>query len=154
MPKIESEKIDCVRRKCSGRLGAKSNRCACTQKSSNSLIRFRCSNSFFLLETGIAGRKRLSSPNDAQSWEKTAKMAVFWHRWQAWKVVRSIAAVRHRPRTPRNSRSSFAFFESFLCDFNKKQRAEVIFRLSRSVSCKIGKMAPGSNDLPTLPLNA
>ena len=30
-----------------------------TQKSSNSLIRFRCSNSCFLLETGIAGHERL-----------------------------------------------------------------------------------------------
>ena len=38
---------------------AKSNRYARTQKSSNSLIRFRCSNSCFLLETGIAGHERL-----------------------------------------------------------------------------------------------
>ena len=38
--------------------------------------------------------------------------------------------------TPRNWRYSFAFFESFLWHFNKKQRAEVIFRLSRPVSCK------------------
>ena len=42
-----------------GASGAKSNRCARTQKSSNSLIRFRCSNSCFLLETGIAGHQRL-----------------------------------------------------------------------------------------------
>ena len=41
------------------RLGAKSNRYARTQKSSNSLIRFRCSNSCFLLETDIAGHERL-----------------------------------------------------------------------------------------------
>ena len=71
-----------------------------------------------------------------QSREKTAKTAFFRHRWQAWKVVRSIGAVRQRPRTPRNWRCSFAFFESFLWQFNKKQRAEVIFRLSRPVSCK------------------
>ena len=71
-----------------------------------------------------------------QSREKTAKTAVFRHRWQAWKVVRSIAAVRQRPRTPRNRRCSFAFFETFLWHFNKKQRAEVIFRLSRPVWCK------------------
>ena len=63
-------------------------------------------------------------------------MAVFRHRWQAWKIVRSIAAVRQRPRTPRNWRCSFAFFEYFLWHFNKKRRAEVIFRLSRPVSCK------------------
>ena len=71
-----------------------------------------------------------------QSRETTAKTAVFRHRWQAWKVVRSIAAVGQRPRTPRNRRCSFAFFEAFLWHFNKKQRAEVIFRLSRPVSCK------------------
>ena len=41
-----------------GASGAKSNRYARTQKSSNSLIRFRCSNSCFLLETGIAGHER------------------------------------------------------------------------------------------------
>ena len=68
--------------------------------------------------------------------KKTARTAVFLHRWQAWKVVRSIAAVRQRPRAPRIRRCSFAFFESFLWYFNKKQSAEVIFRLSRPVSCK------------------
>ena len=51
-------------------------------------------------------------------------------------MKRSIGAVRQRPKTPRNWRCSFAFFESFLRHFNKKQRAEVIFRLSRPVSCK------------------
>ena len=81
-------------------------------------------------------RKAFTRQMTPQSREKTAKTAVFRHRWQAWKVVRSIAAVRQRPRTPRNWRCSFAFFEIFLWHFNKKQRAEVIFRLSRPVSCK------------------
>ena len=47
-----------------------------------------------------------------------------------------IAAVRQSPRMPWNWWCSFAFFESFLWHFIKKQRAEVIFRLSRPVSCK------------------
>ena len=81
-------------------------------------------------------RKAFPRQMAPQSREKTAKTAVFRHRWQAWKVVRSIAAVRQRPRTPWNWRCSFAFFESFLWHFNKKQRAKVIFRLSRPVSCK------------------
>ena len=81
-------------------------------------------------------RKAFPRQMTPQSREKTAKTAVFRHRWRAWKVVRSIAAVRQRPRTPRNWRCSFAFFETFLWHFNKKQRAEVIFRLSRPVSCK------------------
>ena len=68
--------------------------------------------------------------------KKNGETAVFRHRWHAWKVVRSIAAVRQRPKTPPNWRCSFAFFESFLWHFNKKQRAEMIFRLSMLVSCK------------------
>ena len=71
-----------------------------------------------------------------QSREKAAKTAVFRHRWQARKVVQPITAVRLRPRTPRNWRCSFTFFKSFLWHFNEKQCAEVIFRLSRPVSCK------------------
>ena len=78
-----------------------------------SLIRFRCSNSCFLLETGIAGHERLSLAKwHPEAEKKLRKRAVFRHRWQAWKVVRSIAAVRQRPMTPRNWRYSFAFFES------------------------------------------
>ena len=94
-----------------GASGAKSNRYARTQKSSNSLIRFRCSNSFFLLETGIAGHEKLFLAKwHRKAEKKTAKTAVFRHRWQVWKVARSIAAVRQRPRTPWNWRCSFAFF--------------------------------------------
>ena len=56
----ESEKIDCLRRPCSWPVPrCKSNRYARTQKSSNSLILFRCSNSCFLLETDNAGHQRL-----------------------------------------------------------------------------------------------
>ena len=101
-----------------------------------SLIRFRCSNSCFLLETGIAGHERLPSQNDTPKPRKNCENGRFSTPWQAWKVVRWIAAVRQRSMTPRNWRYSFAFFESFLWHFNKKQRAEVIFRLSRPVSCK------------------
>ena len=127
-----------------GASGAKSKRYARTQKSSNSLIRFRCSNSFFLLETGVTGHEKLFLAKwHPKAEKKTAKTAVFRHRWQAWKVVRSIAAVRQRPRTPWNWRCSFAFFESFLWHFNKKQHAEVIFRLSRPVSCKNQENRPG-----------
>ena len=91
----------------------KSNRYAHSQKSSKSLIRFRCSNSCFLLATGIAGHERLFLAKlHPKAEKKTAKTAVFRHRWQAWKVVRSIAAELQRPRTPRNCWCSFAFFES------------------------------------------
>ena len=120
-----------------GAPGQKSNRYARTQKSSNSLIRFRCSNSCFLLETGIAGHESFEARQmTPQSREKTAKTAVFRHRWRTWKVVRSIAAVRQRPRTPWNWLCSFAFFRVFPLTFHWKYRAEMIFRLSRHVSCK------------------
>ena len=138
------------------RLGAKLNRYARTQKSSNSLIRFHCSNSCFLLETGIAGHERplyyiITRQMTPQIREETAKTAVFRQRWQAWKVVRSIAAVRQRRRTPRNWRCSFAFFESLLWYFNKKQHAEVILRLSRPVLCKNQENGPGKQwSLPAL----
>ena len=55
-----NREIDCLHRPCSRPAPrAKSNRYARTQKSVNSLIRFHCSNSCFLLETGIAGHERL-----------------------------------------------------------------------------------------------
>ena len=88
-----------------------------------------------------------------QSRGKTAKTAVFRHRWQAWQVVRSIAAVRQRPRTPRNWRCSFAFFESFPWHFNEKQGGEVIFRLSRPVSCKNQENGAGKQWSVHAPLN-
>ena len=83
-----------------------------------------------------SSRKAFTRPMAPQSREKTGKTAVFRHRWQAWKLVRSVVAVRQRPRTRRNWRCSFAFFETFLGHFDKKQCAEVIFWLSRLVSCK------------------
>ena len=89
-----------------------------------------------------------------QSREKTAKTVAFRPRWQAWKVVRSIAAVRQRPRTPRNWWCSFAYFESFLWHFNKKQRAEVIFRLPRPVSCKNQENGSGKRWSLHTPLKA
>ena len=138
MPKIESEKIDCLCRPCSR--PAPRGKIESVRTHSEVVEQF---DSFSLLKLLLLVRKwhcwsqkafpRQMTP---QSRGKTAKTAVFRHRWQAWKVVPSIAAVRQRPRTPRNRRCSFAFFETFLWHFNKKQRAEVIFRLSRPVSCK------------------
>ena len=86
--------------------------------------------------------------------KKNCEGGRFWHRWLAWKVVRSIAAVRQRPRTPRNWQCSFAFFESFLWHFNEKQRAEVIFRLSRPVSCKNQEKGAGKQWSLRAPLHA
>ena len=154
MPKIESEKIDCLHRPCSRpapQAKIKSVRThseVIEQFDSFSLLKLL----FLVRNWHCWSRKAFTRQMTPQIREETAKTAVFRQRWQAWKVVRSIAAVRQRPRTPRNWRCSFAFFESFLWHFNKKQHAEVIFRLSRPVCVKIRKMAQGSNDLSTLPL--
>ena len=138
MPKIESEKIDCLYRPCSrlaprGKIeSVRTHSEVIEQFDSFSMLKLL----FLVRNWHCWSRKAFPRHMTPQSREKTAKTAVFRHRWQAWKVVRSIAAVRQRPRTPRNWRCSFAFFETFLWHFNKKQRAEVIFRLSRPVSCK------------------
>ena len=138
MPKIESEKIDCLYRPCSrpaprGKIeSVRTHSEVIEQFDSFSMLQLL----FLVRNEHCWSRKAFPRQMTPQSREKTAKTAVFQHRWQAWKVVRSIAAVRQRPRTPRNWRCSFAFLETFLWHFNKKQRAEVIFRLSRPVSCK------------------
>ena len=138
MPKIESEKIDCLYRPCSrpaprGKIeSVRTHSEVIEQFDSFSLLKLL----FLVRNWHCWSRKAFPRRMTPQSREKTAKTAVFRQRRQAWKVVRSIAAVRQRPRTPRNWRCSFAFFEIFLWHFNKKQRAEVILRLSRPVSCK------------------
>ena len=144
MPKIEREKIDCFHQPCSK--PAPRGKVELVRTHSEVIEQF---DSFSPLKLLFLVRnwhcwlqKAFTCPMTPAVTPKprleTAKTAVFRHRWQAWKVVRSIAAVRQRPRTPRNWRCSFPipFYEAFLWHFNKKQRAEVIFRLSRPVSCK------------------
>ena len=155
MPKIESEKIDCLHRLCSrpaprGKIeSVRTHSEVIEQFDSFSLLKLL----FLVRNWHCCSRKAFPRQMIPRSWDKTAKTAFFWHRWQTWKVVRSIGAVRQRPRTPRNMRCSFAFFESFLWHFNKKQRAEVIFRLSRPVSCKNQENGAGKQWSLHAPLN-
>ena len=155
MPKIESEKIDCLHRPCSrpapwGKIeSVRTHSEVIEQFDSFSLPKLL----FLVRNWHCCSRKAFPRQMTPRSREKTAKTAFFRHRWQAWKVVRSIGAVRQRPRTPRNWRCSFAFFESFLWHFNKKQRAEVIFRLSRPVSCKNQENGSGKQWSLHAPLN-
>ena len=139
MSKIESEKIDCLHRPCSrpaprgkieiGTHALRSHR--------RSLIRFRCSNSCFLLETGIAGHERLSLAKWHPEAEKKLRKRPFFDTADRHEKLygrsRLYASAQWRLET---GGFLFAFFESFLWHFNKKQRAEVIIRLSRPVSCK------------------
>ena len=154
MPKIESEKIDCLHRPCSRPAPRGKIELVCTQ--SEVIEQF---DSFSLLKLLFPvrnwhcwSRKAFSCQMTPQSWEKTAKTAVFRHRWQAWKGVWSIAAVHQRPRSPWDWQCSFAF-SSLSFDISIKNSAQRwssdfqgLFRV------KIRKMAQGSNDLSTLPL--
>ena len=155
MPKIESEKIDCLHWPCSrpaprGKIkSVRTHSEVIEQFDSFSLLKLL----FLVKNWHCSSRKAFTRQMTPQIREETAKTAVFRQRWQAWKVVRSIAAVRRRPRTPRNWRCSFAFFESFLWHFNKKQHAEVIFRLSRPVLCKNQENGSGKQWSLHAPLN-
>ena len=155
MPKIESKKIDCLHRPCSrpaprGKIeSVRTHSEVIEEFDSISLLKLL----FLVRNWHCWSRKALTRQMTPQIREETAKTAVFRQRWQAWKVVRSIAAVRQRPRTPRNWRCSFAFFESFLWHFNKKQHAEVIFRLSRPVLCKNQENGSGKQWSLHAPLN-
>ena len=145
MPKNESEKIDCLHRPCSrpaprGKIeSVRTHSKVIEQFDSFSLLKLL----FLVRNLHCWSRKAFPCQMTPQSREKTCETADFRHRWHAWKAVRSIRAVRRRPRTPRNWRCSFAFFESFLWHFNKKQRAEVVFILSRPVSSKKQKNGSG-----------
>ena len=142
---IESEKIDCLHRPCSrpapgGKIeSVRTHSEVIKQFDSFSLLKLL----FLVRDWHCWSRRAFPRQMTPQSWEKTVKTTVFRNRSQAWKVVRSIAAARQRPRTPRNWRCSFAFFESFFWHFNKKQRAVVIFRLSRPVTCKTEENGSG-----------
>ena len=139
------------------RLGAKSNRYARTQKSSNSLIRFRCSNSSFLLETGITGHKRLF----LGKWHPKPRKKL-----QLWKQHFFDTADRHEKLYGRSrlyasaqgrheTGGALLLFSSLSFDIsikNSVQRWSSDFQGLFRV--KIRKMAQGSNDLSTLPLNA
>ena len=157
MPKIESEKIarstfyfDRARGR---RRGGKSNRYACTQKSSNSLIRFRCSNSCFLLETDIAGHERLF----LAKWHLKAKKKLRKRRFfdtadsheklYGWSRLYASAQGRHEPGGVVSLFSRLSFDISIK---NSVQRWSSDFQGLFRV--KIRKMAQGSDDLSTLPL--
>ena len=157
MPNIESEKINCLHRPNSrpaprGKIESVRTR---TQKSSNSLIRFRCSNSCFLLETCIAGQEKPFLAKWHPKPRKNAKRRFFDTADMHEKLYgrsRLYASAQGRHETG-GTRCSFAFFESFLWHFNKKQRAEVIFRLSKPVWSKKQENGSGKQRSLHAPLN-
>ena len=119
------------------RLGKKSNRYARTQKSSNSLIRFRCPNSCFLLETGIAVHERLFLAKWHPEAEKKLPKRRFFDTADRHEKLYGRSGLYATPKDATKLAVFFRFFSSLSFEISiKKQRAEVIFRLSRPVSCK------------------
>ena len=145
MPKIESEKIDCLHRP---------NRYARTQKSSNSLILFRCSNSCFLLETNIAGHQRLFLAKWHPKAEEKLRRQPFFdiadRHDKLYGRSRLYASAQGRHKTG----GVLSLFSSLSFDISMKNSVE---RWSSDIQglfrVKIRKMALGSNDLSTLPLS-
>ena len=143
MPKVESEKIDCLHRPCSRPSPRGNNEPVRTQPEViEQLNSFSLLKLLFLVWNWHCCRERLFLAKwHPKPRKKTAKAAVFRQRWQAWKVVRSIAALGQRPRMPRNCRCSFAFFESFLWHFNKNNVQRWSSDFQGLFRVKIRKMA-------------
>ena len=124
-----------------------------TQKSSNSLILFRCSNFCFLLETNIAGHQRLSSPNDTPKAEEKLRRRPFFdiadRHDKLYGRSRLYASAQGRHETS----GVLSLFSSLSFDISMKNSVQ---RWSSDIQglfrVKIRKMALGSNDLSTLPL--
>ena len=156
MPKIESEKIDCLHRPWSrpapqGKIkSVRTHSEVIEQFDSFSLLKLL----FLVRNWHCWSRKAFTRQMTPQIREETGKTTVFRQRWQAWKVVRSIAAVRQRPRTPTKLAVFFRFFSSLSFDISIKNSMQRWSSDFQGLFCvKIRKMAQGSNDLSTLPLS-
>ena len=119
-----------------------------------SLIRFRSSNSCFLLETGIAGHERLSLAKwhpkaEKKQWKRPFFDTADRHEklYGRWRLYAS-AQWRHETGGILSLFSSLSFDISIK---NSAQRWSSDFQGLFRV--KIRKMAQGSNDLSTLPLS-
>ena len=138
------------------RLGAKSNRYARTQKSSNSLIRFRCSNSCFLLETDIAGHERLFLAKWHPKAEKKLRKRRFFDTADRHEKLYGRSRLYASAQGRHETGGVLSLFSRLVLSFDISIKNSVerwasdfqgLFRV------KIRKMAQGSDDLSTLPLN-
>ena len=153
MPNIESEKIDCLYPPCSRPAPRGKIESVRTQKSSNSLIRFRCSNSCFLLESDIAGHERLF----LTKWHPKAEKKLWKRRFfdtadrhdKLYGRSRLYASAQGRHETG-GVLSLYSRLSFDISIKNSLQRWSSDFQGLFRV--KIRKMAQGSDDLSTLPL--
>ena len=135
------------------RLRAKSNRYARTQKSSNSLIRFHCSNSGFLLETGIAGHERLLLAKWHTKSEKKLRKRPFFDSADRHEKLYSRSRLYASAQGRHETGGVLSLFSSLFFDISTKNSMQRWSSDFQGLFCvKIRKMAQGSNDLSTLPL--
>ena len=135
------------------RLGAKSNRYARTQKSSNSLIRFCCSNSSFLLETGIAGHERLFLAKWHPKAEKKLRKRRFFNTADRHEKSYGRSWLYASAQGRHETGSVLSLFSSLSFDISIKNSVQRWSSDFQGLFCvKTRKMAQGSNDLSTLPL--
>ena len=136
------------------RLGAKSNRYARTHKSSNSLIRFHCSNSCFLLETGIAGHERLLLAKWHPKSEKKLRKRRFFDSADRHEKLYGRSRLYASAQGRSESGGVLSLFSSLSFDISIKNSMQRWSSDFQGLVCvKIRKMAPGSYDLSTLPLS-
>ena len=118
------------------RLGAKSNLYAHTQKSSNRLIRFRCSNSCFLLETGIAGHKRLLLAKWHPKAKKKLRRRPFFDRTDRHEKLYGRSQLYASAQGRHETSSVFSLFSSSFDISMKNSVQRWSSDFSRPVSCK------------------
>ena len=136
------------------RLGAKSNRYARTQKSVSSLIRFHCSNSCFLLETGIAGHERLLLAKWHPKSEKKLRKRPFFDSSDRHEKLYGRSRLYASAQGRHETGGVLSLFSSLSFDISIKNSMQRWSSDFQGLFCvKIRKMAQGSNDLSTLPLN-
>ena len=126
---------------------AKSNRYARTQRSSSSLIRFRCSNSYFLLETGIAGHERLFLAKWHSKAEKELRRRPFFDITDRHEKLYGRSRLYSSAEGRQETGSVLSLFSSLSFDVSMKnsmQRWSSDFQGLFRV--KIRKMVLGSND--------
>ena len=118
-----------------------------------SLIRFRCSNSCFLLETGIAGHERLSLAKWHPKAEKKLRKRPFFDTADKHEKLYGRSRLYASAQWRHETGGILSHFSSLSFDISIKNSAQRwssdfqgLFRV------KIRKMAQGSNDLSTLPL--
>ena len=124
-----------------------------TQKSSNSLIRFRCSNSCFLfVKLALLVTKGFSSPNNTPKLRKNLRRRPFFdipdRHENLYDRLRLYTSAQERQETG----GVLLLFSSLSFDISMKNSVQ---RWSSDFQglflAKIRKMAQGSNDLSTLP---